>query len=143
VVRSYIGKDGQLIADAGVEWPEYSIVHAELYSTLDDLGAFIRALCAGRLLKPAILQDLWRPNRFGEGGLGWFASGWEYGTRGNYKYVGHDGGTKVRLRLVFDDSLADNTYTFVYLTNGSASNVWSRTLIDSVMAVAAPDKFSR
>ena len=139
-VQSYIGKDGQLVADVAIDWPEYSFAHAELYSTLDDLHAFIRALCAGRLLKPATLQDLWRPNRFGEGGRGWFASGWEYGTSGDYQYVGHDGGTKVRLRLLFKDSLAADTYICIYLTNGSAKNVWSRTLVDSVMAVVAPEK---
>jgi CubicO group peptidase (beta-lactamase class C family) len=143
VVRSYIGKDGELIAENGIDWPEYSIVHAELYTTVDDLGTFIRALRTGLLLETATLQDLWQPKRFGEGGLGWFASGWEYGTSGKYKYVGHDGSTKVRVRLLFDDSLAEDTYTCIYLTNGSATNVWSRTLIDSVMAVVAPEKFSR
>lgn len=30
---------------------------------------------------------------------------------------------------------------FVYLTNGSARNVWSSTLVESTMAVAAPQAF--
>ena len=30
---------------------------------------------------------------------------------------------------------------FVYLTNGSARNVWSSTLVESTMAVAAPQEF--
>jgi D-alanyl-D-alanine carboxypeptidase len=29
----------------------------------------------------------------------------------------------------------------IYLTNGSARNVWSRTLVDSVLAAMAPERF--
>ncbi len=43
--------------------------------------------------------------------------------------------------MAFDDALDGDVYTFVYLTNGSAGNVWSRTLLDSAMAVVAPDRF--
>ncbi|MBU8898341.1 hypothetical protein KRR26_22270 [Corallococcus sp. M34] len=32
------------------------------------------------------------------------------------------------------DTLAGDTWMFVYFTNGSAHNVWSRTLVDSTMA---------
>jgi CubicO group peptidase (beta-lactamase class C family) len=132
VVHSYIGKDHQLMEETAIEWPEYSIVHAELYTTIDDLGSFLNALCAGRLLKQDTLQRLWTPFRYRNGGTGWFAAGWEYGRSGDFQHVGHDGGTKVRVRLLFQDSLANNTYAFIYLTNGSAENVWSRTLIESL-----------
>ena len=91
----------RLASDIAVPWPEYSIVHGELYTTIDDLGVFLNAVCNGRL--------------------------------------GHDGGTRVRVRLLFDGSLEHDTYVFVYLTNGSATNVWSRTLIDSVIDVAMRD----
>jgi CubicO group peptidase (beta-lactamase class C family) len=141
VVNSYIGKDHELTTDVAIDWPEYAIVHAELYTTVDDLGAYLNALCAGRLLRRETLQHLWQPYRYKQGGVGWFASGWEYGTSGRYQYVGHDGGTKVRARLVFGDSLTKNTYAFIYLTNGSAENVWSRTLIDSLMPIVAPREF--
>jgi CubicO group peptidase (beta-lactamase class C family) len=141
LVNSYIGKDHQLMADHAIDWPEYAIVHGELYTTVDDLGAYLNALCAGRLLRRETLQRLWKPYRYKQGGAGWFASGWEYGTSGRYQYVGHDGGTKVRARLMFDESLTKNTYAIVYLTNGSAENVWSRTLVDSVMAIVAPREF--
>jgi D-alanyl-D-alanine carboxypeptidase len=142
VVESYIGEDRKLKRDEAIDWPEYSIVHAELYSTVDDLGSFLNALCDERLLRRETLQNSWKPYRYsGGGGLGWFASGWEYGTSGRYQHVGHDGGAKVRVRLLFDSSLAQDTYAFIYLTNGSASNVWSRTLIESLMAIAAPGEF--
>lgn len=57
--------------------------------------------------------------------------------------VGHDGGTRVRARIAFTNGLAGDTYSFIYLTNGSAKNVWSRTLVDSTMAAVAPTQFPR
>jgi CubicO group peptidase (beta-lactamase class C family) len=136
VVQSYIGKNRQLVKEDAIDWREYSIVHAELYITIDDLGTFLNALCAGRLLQQGTLQRLWKPYRYRSGGTGWFAAGWEYGTENGFQYVGHDGGTKVRVRLMFKDSLAENTYAIIYLTNGSADNVWSRTLVESVTQAA-------
>ncbi len=125
VVKSYVGKNGKLTPDLVYDWREYSVVHGELYTNVEDLGTFLTAVADGRLVKRELLLKLWKPS------LGGFASGWDYGTTGRYRHVGHDGGTKVRVRLLFDDTLAD-TYTFIYLTNGSAANVWSRTLVDSV-----------
>jgi D-alanyl-D-alanine carboxypeptidase len=139
VVNSYIGKNNKLAVDDAIDWPEYAIVHAELYTTVDDLGRFLNAVSEGRLVKRATLRQLWQPYRYKQGGAGWFASGWDRGTSGRYRHVGHDGGTKVRVRLLFDDDLlAKSTYAFIYLTNGSAANVWSSTLIESLMAIVAP-----
>jgi CubicO group peptidase (beta-lactamase class C family) len=132
VVTSYRGKDGRLEADHVINWGDYAIVHAELYTTIDDLGAFLNAVCEGRLVRRETLLRLWKPYRRRDGGTGWPASGWDYGTGSGYQQVGHDGGTKVRVRLLFRDSLAEDTYAFIYLTNGSAMNVWSSILIDSV-----------
>lgn len=140
LVGSYIGKDHQLVIDPFVDWPEYAIVHAELFTTVDDLGTFLTAVIDGRLIQRATLHKLWTPYRYKQGGASWFAAGWDYGTTGKYRYVGHDGGTKVRVRLVFDEAFQD-TYAVAYLTNGSAENVWSSTLVESVMAVVAPGKF--
>jgi CubicO group peptidase (beta-lactamase class C family) len=132
VVTSYRGKDGRLEADHAINWRDYAIVHAELYTTIDDLGAFLNAVCEGRLVRRETLLRLWKPYRRRDGGTGWPASGWDYSTGSGYQQVGHDGGTKVRVRLLFRDSLAEDTYAFIYLTNGSATNVWSSILIDSV-----------
>jgi hypothetical protein len=55
--------------------------------------------------------------------------------------AGHDGGARVRVRILFKDSLAGDVYTLVYLTSGSRRNVWTRTLLDSLMATIAPDQF--
>lgn len=138
VVRSYRGQDDELVPDAGIDWPEYAIVHAELYTTADDLGAFLNALCRGQLVKPETLMRLWkRPYRHRDGSESFFAAGWDSGTSGEYRHVGHDGGTKVRVRLLFRDSLAEDTYAYVYLTNGSAENVWTSTLVESLMDVVS------
>ena len=69
------------------------------------------------------------------------ATGWDLGESGGYSEVGHDGGTHVRLRILFNGTLDGDVYTIAYLTNGSARNVWSGTLVDSVMARIASEKF--
>lgn len=129
---SYRGTNDKLGLDPVIAWSEYGITHAELYTTVDDLGAFIIAVRNGRFVKQATLLALWKPHRLPDGSTGWFASGWEYEPNGAEHFVGHDGGAVLRVRLVFTDSLARGTSTYIYLTNGSRTNVWSRTLIDSL-----------
>lgn len=129
---SYRGKDGAIELDPVIAWPEYAMTHAELYTTLDDLAAFVTAVRTGKLVKPETLLAAWTPYRLPNGDTSWSANGWQYETVGDDHHVGHDGGTVVRVRLVYRDSLAHGTQTFIYLTNGSAKNVWSRTLIDSL-----------
>ncbi|MFN7111346.1 MAG: serine hydrolase domain-containing protein [Brevundimonas sp.] len=130
-VSAYRGEDGVLVAESVVAWPDYSIAHADLFTTADDLGAFLTAVAQGRFARPQTLARLWRPYRLPNGGVTDFASGWDYGESGGYREVGHDGGVKVRVRLLFRDDLSDH-YVIVYLTNGTRDNVWTRRLIDSV-----------
>ena len=141
MVRSYIGKNGRLQADPAVQWPEYTNVHAELFTTVDDLAVFLNAVARGELVGRETLRKLWQPQKLANGQDGWFASGWEYGRSGGYEFVGHDGGTKVRVRLMWPERDGGDSYTIVYLTNGSAQNVWSRTLVESLMAAIDPARF--
>lgn len=141
VVTSYIGEDGHLVKDEDVPWLPYAFGHAGLYLTLDDLARFLQAVTSGELVGKATLRRLWQPRILTSGQRGWFAAGWEYGESGGYRHVGHDGGTRDRVRILFKDSLDGDVYTIAYLTNGSAANVWSRTLVGSAMAVVAPDRF--
>jgi CubicO group peptidase (beta-lactamase class C family) len=136
VVTSYLGKDGRLERDVVVTWPDYAMAHAGLYMTLDDLAVFLRAVTSGELVGKATLARLWQPRTLAGGERGWFAAGWEYGESGAQRYVGHDGGARVRVRIVFGQSLDDGVQTVIYLTNGSASNVWTRKLVDSVISAA-------
>lgn len=141
--NAYIGKDGKLQPDPDVPWPRYALGHAGLYSTLDDLGRFLQAVAAGELVGVQALQQYWKPRTLPDGSSAWFAGGWERGQRDGYQQVGHDGGTRVRVRVVYRDRPDQDAYIFVYLTNGSARNVWSRMLVDSAMAVTAPAAFPR
>jgi D-alanyl-D-alanine carboxypeptidase len=137
LVTSYRGVASELAPDLVIAWPEYAIVHAELFTTIDDLGMFLTAVCQGKLVRPSTLLSLWgNPHLLRSGGRGEFAAGLEWGERGAYREIGHEGGGKVRTRIIYPraatDSLAHDTTVIVYLVNGSSANVWSRKLVDSV-----------
>ncbi|KRB08794.1 serine hydrolase domain-containing protein [Lysobacter sp. Root690] len=141
VVAAYRGQDGKAQPMPDVVWPAYALGHSALYMSRGDLSAFLRAVAAGELVSKTSLMKLWQPQTLPGGQRGEFLSGWESGDSGHYRDVGHDGGTVVRARILFGDSLDHDVYTVVYLTNGSARNVWSRTLVDDLMGVLAPQRF--
>jgi CubicO group peptidase (beta-lactamase class C family) len=137
----YIGKDGQLQPANEDPWPNYGWGHADLQTTVGDMHRFLQALATGRLLRTATLEKLWQPQKLSGGGSNFFSTGWDTTRSDGYTQVGHDGGTRVRARLAYKGTLAGGYWVFVYLTNGSARNVWSSTLVESTMAVAAPQEF--
>ncbi|MCS4281071.1 serine hydrolase domain-containing protein [Stenotrophomonas rhizophila] len=141
IAIAYIGKQGALQREDDIAWPSYAYGHAALHTTVGDLDRFLLALTRGELVGRATLQQLWQPQLLSSGQRSGFSTGWEFEESGDYRFVGHDGGTRVRARIAFTDGLAGDTYSFIYLTNGSAKNVWSRTLLDSTMAVVAPMQF--
>ncbi|HGM7097650.1 beta-lactamase family protein [Stenotrophomonas maltophilia] len=137
----YIGKDGQLQPANEDPWPDYGWGHADLQTTVGDMNRFLQALATGRLLRTATLETLWQPQKLAGGGSNFFSTGWDTTRSDGYTQVGHDGGTRVRARLAYKGTLASGYWVLVYLTNGSARNVWSSTLVESAMAVAAPQEF--
>lgn len=137
LVADYHAEHGQLVADTPIAWPGYSTAHGNLYSTANDMATFLTAVADGKFIARASLLRLWRPHAFANGNRGYFASGWEYGESGAWHEVGHDGGTKVRVRILFRKDLAEH-YVIVYLTNGSRDDVWSRTLVDAVQTLVLP-----
>jgi len=143
ITIAYIGKQGALQREDDIAWPSYAYGHAALHTTVGDLDRFLMALTRGELVGRATLQQLWQPQLLDNGRRSGFSTGWEFEESGEYRFVGHDGGTRVRARIAFLDGLGGDTYSFIYLTNGSATNVWSRTLVDSTMAVVAPMQFPR
>jgi len=143
IAIAYIGKQGALQREDDIAWPSYAYGHAALHTTVGDLDRFLMALTRGELVGRATLQQLWQPQLLDNGRRSGFSTGWEFEESGEYRFVGHDGGTRVRARIAFLDGLGGDTYSFIYLTNGSATNVWSRTLVDSTMAVVAPMQFPR
>ncbi|WP_329891064.1 serine hydrolase domain-containing protein [Stenotrophomonas sp. SMYL11] len=137
----YIGKDGQLQPANEDPWPDYGWGHADLQTTVGDMNRFLQALATGKLLRTSTLETLWQPQKLSGGGSNFFSTGWDTTRSDSYTQVGHDGGTRVRARLAYKGTLANGYWVFVYLSNGSARNVWSSTLVESTMAVAAPDEF--
>ena len=137
LVADYHGENGSIVRDIPILWPAYSVAHGNLYSTASDMATFLAAVADGRFVSRGTLTRRWKPYSFPNGAVGYFASGWEYGESGAWKEVGHDGGTKVRVRILFKEGLADY-FIVVYLTNGSRDNVWSRTLLDSVQGLVLP-----
>lgn len=133
-VTIYKAEAGRAVPEPPVAWPDYAIAHAGVHATADDLGRFLSALAQGRLLSRDALLRHWQPYRFASGKTGFFASGWDYGESAGWHEVGHDGGTKVRVRILFADSLERPT-VIVYLTNGNRDEVWSRTLVDSIQGL--------
>lgn len=134
LVKSYRARAGQIVPDLFITWPDYSIAHVGAYMTLDDLGKFMSALAHGRLVSKSELLRLWQPYKLASGATGFFAHGWDYSEWGRWLEVGHDGGTKVRARILFDDNLDDH-YVIVYLTNGNMDGVWSHTLVRSIQTI--------
>ncbi len=137
----YIGRDGTLQPANEDPWPDYGWGHADLQTTVGDMNRFLQALATGKLVRTATLEKLWKPQKLSGGGSNFFSTGWDTTRSDGYTQVGHDGGTRVRVRLAYKDTLASGYWVSVYLTNGSARNVWSSTLVESTMAVAAPVEF--
>jgi len=137
----YIGKEGQLQPANEDPWPHYGWGHADLQTTVRDMNRFLQALATGKLVRTATLEALWQPQTLTGGGSNFFSTGWDTTRSDGYTQVGHDGGTRVRARLAYKGTLASGYWVFVYLTNGSARNAWSSTLVESTMAVAAPGEF--
>lgn len=139
MVASYWGDNGGWRTDAGIKWPEYSYAHVGLYSTLDDLATFMKAVTNGDLLTAKTVKKMWRPIKLNNGQAGEYAAGWQFGAGKGFFSVGHEGGDRVRLRhYVF----TDDSYTVVYLTNGNGRNVWTSLLVEGLMAIIAPSQFS-
>lgn len=137
----YIGKEAQLQPANEDPWPNYGWGHADLQTTVGDMNRFLQALATGKLLRTSTLEGFWQPQKLTGGGSNFFSTGWDTTRSDGYTQVGHDGGTRVRARLAYKGTLAKGYWVFVYLTNGSARNVWSSTLVESTMAVAAPQEF--
>lgn len=137
----FIGKEGQLQPANEDPWPNYGWGHADLQTTVGDMNRFLQALATGKLVRTATLDTLWEPQKLTGGGSNFFSTGWDTTRSDGYTQVGHDGGTRVRARLAYKGTLAKGYWVFVYLTNGSARNVWSSTLVESTMAMAAPGEF--
>lgn len=143
MVSSYQGKEGLLLKNNDIDWPEYTYAHSGLYSTAEDLSTFMTALVTGKLLKLDTLTKVQQPMRLLNGQQGNYAFGFEYAKRDGYHQIGHDGGNRVKIRHYFTDEPNQDSYTIAYLTNGNANSVWTDILTNSLMAIINPEQFIR
>lgn len=142
LVSAYYPESGKQFIKNKTHFPDYAISHSDTYSTVDDLSKFLSALAQGKLVSKQLLTELWQPYRLSDGSAGYFATGWDYDSFVNWHKIGHDGGSIVRVRILFKESLDDH-YIIVYLTNGNRDGVWSRSLVNSVQNYVLPGFFSK
>lgn len=132
LVVDYQAMSGLLEPAPDIGWPNYSAPHTGVYATAPAIAALLDAIASGKFITPPMLKQMWHPHVFPNNATGFFAGGWEYGKSGSWQEVGHDGGAKLRVRILFKDDPSAERFVIVYLTNGSSSDVWSRTLVESV-----------
>ena len=131
LVSAYLADNDDGYQQIKTSFPEYSISHSDVYTSVDDLSRFLSSLAQGKLVSQKLLMELWQPYVLSNGDQAYFAAGWDYGSSGGWRELGHDGGTLVRVRVLFQNDLS-NHFIIVYLTNGNNDGVWSRTLVDSI-----------
>jgi len=141
IVSSYQGKEGVLLKNNDIDWPEYTFSHSGLYSTAEDLNAFMTGLVTGKLVSSDSFKKVQQPMMLLNGQQGEYAFGFEYGHRDGYHQIGHDGGNRVKIRHYFSNDPNQDNYTIAYLTNGNAHSVWTDILADSLMAIVDPQLF--
>ncbi|WP_281558963.1 serine hydrolase [Thalassomonas sp. RHCl1] len=142
MVTNYQGMAGQIRKNKEIDWSEYSYAHSGLYSTPRELATFMTALVSQKFVSQESLKQMWQPMPLVNGQSGRYAFGFEYALRDGYQQVGHDGGNRVKLRHYFkEEPGAGDSYTLVYMTNGSAYSVWTDILADSLMSIIDPEVF--
>ena len=141
MVTSYQGANGTIRRNIDIDWPEYTYSHSALYSTPEDLAAFITALVSGQFVSKSTLATLWQPMKLTNGKEGNYAFGFEYALEDGYQQVGHDGGNRVKLRHYFNTHDNFDNFTIAYVTNGNSHGVWTDVLAESLMSTVAPKKF--
>jgi D-alanyl-D-alanine carboxypeptidase len=85
-----VGYAGEGNRDAAPDWPAVRPSGAFL-STVQDLIKWDAALTSGSLLTEASRQAMWSPVRLADGTTHPYGFGWELGSRGGRKHVGHGG----------------------------------------------------
>ncbi|WDE00927.1 serine hydrolase [Thalassomonas actiniarum] len=144
MVTNYQGMAGQIRKNKEVDWSQYSYAHSGLYSTPRELATFMTALVSQKFVSRESLKKMWQPMTLLNGQSGYYAFGFEYALRDGYQQVGHDGGNRVKLRHYFkEEPGAGDSYTLVYMTNGSAYSVWTDILADSLMSIIEPKIFKQ
>ena len=90
------------------------------FSSVLDLAKWDAALCAGKILKPSVRDQMWMPVKLNNGTTHPYGFGWELSTVAGHKLVNHGGslpGFRAQFARFVDDKLS-----VVVLTNGDNAN---------------------
>ncbi|MBB6427877.1 serine hydrolase [Sphingopyxis sp. JAI128] len=121
--------------------PTYTFGSAGVFSTLNDMILWSRALLGGALLPPATLHSSWTPFPTSTGAPAWHTHGWEYYSHDDVTIVGHGGGVRLVWRHFFRTTDPGDSATVIYLDNGGRSHFdrhrVAALLADRVMPGAA------
>ncbi len=85
-----------------------------IYSTVDDLSKFDRALASGQLVRPATLEQAYKPAKIATGESA-YGFGWNLGDEGGEKYTWHTGSAGGF--RAFIERRPDRRLTVIMLTN--------------------------
>lgn len=107
----YTLRDGQLVNIRRVAQTELPS-HYGIFSTVRDLVKWDAALAAGKVVKPASLEQMWTPVRLNDGATHGYGFGWVLGRRGSHRHITHTGITGTQYSRFPDDGM-----TVIVLTN--------------------------
>ena len=126
--------------DGGVQpreysFPPYLFAAAGLNASLDAVVTWVRALEAGRLLRPETVAEMWREPTLNDGSVSSYALGWDLKTHApGHRSAGHSGGRLTAVRIFMQDSLA-----VVVLANGSAMRIDPDAIAEELAALIVPE----
>lgn len=110
------------------DWQHELPSHFGVFSSLEDLVKWERALAEGTLLARAALEDMWTPARLNDGRLALvngrpYGFGWELGEWNGRRAVGHGGFTGTFLQRFPEDGLTVIVLTNLDLASGNTPNM--------------------
>ena len=130
----YAGKDNGEVAP---DWPAVRPSGAFL-STIQDLLKWDAALTSGSLLTEASRQAMWTPVRLADGSTHPYGFGWELGTRGGRRYIGH-GGSLPGFRSAYARFPDERLSIFVLVNADDVDrDVIVKAIADAVTRTTAP-----
>jgi CubicO group peptidase (beta-lactamase class C family) len=107
----YTLRDGHLVNIRRIAQNELPS-HYGIFSTVKDLVKWELALAAGKVVKPASLEQMWTPVRLNDGTTHGYGFGWGLGQRRGHRLISHTGITGTQYSRFPDDGL-----TVIVLTN--------------------------
>jgi CubicO group peptidase (beta-lactamase class C family) len=90
------------------------------FSSVLDLAKWDAALCAGKILKPSVRDQMWMPVKLNSGTTHPYGFGWELSAVGGHRQL-HHGGSLPGFRAQIS-RFVDDTLTVIVLTNGDNAN---------------------